>query len=154
MLATLAFFGVPVSRAQRLAEQSLAGEERGERVIGIASVVLGALTLAARIKWGQTSANPGSALEMMGIVFLWATPILAVITGVLATAFARARELRRRSFVSDVESGSVAGFRVDVVPEGKVLLRVTSVGTACRVANFEEEVFALDEQAKRVSRER
>ena len=149
LLATLAFFGLPVSRSQRLAQQGLAGEARGERVIGLASAILGALALAARAKWGRAADYPSDQLlDAMGNVFVWATPILAIIAGAIATGFARARELRRRHFVSDVESGSVAGFRVEVVPEGKVLLRVTSVGTAYRVANFEEELFALDAQGE------
>ena len=42
----------------------------------------------------------------------------------------------------------MSGFRVEEVPEGKVLVRVSTLGQggAYRVADFEEEVFALDQE--------
>ena len=45
----------------------------------------------------------------------------------------------------EVEKGAVAGYRVDAAPEGKVLVRVKSMGEGYRVANFEEEIYTLDE---------
>lgn len=149
LLATLAFFGGPLLWSQRLAARGLAGEERGERVIGVASMVLGALAIVGYL--GQrSSAGAGShpTLEAAGSAFLAVTPVLAIVAGALATGLAHARERRRRAFVADVERGEVKGYRIDDAPEGKVLLRVSTVGTLYRVANFEEEVLALDEQGE------
>lgn len=148
LLATFLFFGLPVSWSQDLAAKGLAGEERGERVMGIASTLLGIGAFAIFALWGEISSHPRhSMLDMMGNIFLMLAPVLAVATGASATVFAQARERRRRHFVSEVESGHVEGFRVEQVPEGKVLVRVSALGgSAYRVANFEEEVYALDEE--------
>lgn len=145
LLATLAFFGGPLLWSQRLAERGLAGEERGERVIGGASVVLGALSLAGFVMQ-ESASQPVKhpTMEALGGVFLAVAPVLAIVTGALAVGLAHARDKRRRAFVSEVESGNVKGYRIDEAPEGKVLLRVSTVGTLYRVANFEEEVLTLD----------
>lgn len=149
LLATLAFFGGPLLWSQRLAARGLAGEERGERVIGIASVVLGILAIVGYAgQHPSTVAGSHPTLEAAGSVFLAVAPVLAVVAGALSTGLAHARERRRRAFVADVERGEVKGYRIEDAPEGKVLLRVSTVGTLYRVANFEEEVLALDEHGE------
>lgn len=147
LVATLAFFGLPVSWSQDLADKGLAGEERGERVMGVASTLLALCAIAGHTWWGKAASFPGNAtLDAMGNAFLWLAPLLAIASGATAAVLANAREKRRRLFVNQVESGHVTGFRIEQVPEGKVLVRVSSVGSAYRVANFEEEVYALDEE--------
>ncbi|MBS2014588.1 MAG: hypothetical protein JST00_17000 [Deltaproteobacteria bacterium] len=150
LVLTLAFFGLPVSWSQTLATKGLAGEEKGERVLGITSTVLATFALLAHSYWEKSSLDPRNAtIEMLGHAFSWGAPILALLAGSLAMVLALARERRRRTFVTEVEAGKVEGFRIEEAPEGKVLMRVSTLGAqggAYRVADFEEEVFALDEQ--------
>lgn len=150
LLVTIAFFGLPVSWSQSLAAKGLAGEERGERVLGLASTFLAVFALAGNSWWGRIAENPRhETLDALGNAFLWIVPFLALAAGISATVFSHARERRRRHFVDDVSAGKVHGFRVEEVPEGKVLVRVSTLGQgggAYRVADFEEEVFALDQE--------
>ncbi|AKV02509.1 hypothetical protein AKJ09_09172 [Labilithrix luteola] len=142
LLATLAFFGAPLAWSQKLAEKGLAGEERGERVVGIASALLA--TLGALIALRGTPETSG-ALGTVGLALLYLFSACGVVAGALAVGMASAREKRRRQFVDEVSKGNVAGYRVDDSSEGKVLVRVTSIGAGYRVANFEEELYELDE---------
>jgi hypothetical protein len=131
LIATLAFFGVPIAHAQRLAKEGLAGEERGEWSVGAACVVASLVGLFL------------SSLEAT----VWTTPVLAVLgtlTGGAAAVFALAREARRRQFVTAVEGEKIPGYRIDTTKEGKVLVRIVSQGEGYRVADFEEELFELD----------
>ncbi len=148
LVATLICFGAPIAWSQKLAEKGLAGEERGEIFIGTASafIALCAAPLAAVLKTAEVPKHP--LLEDIGFAFLWLTTIGGVATGVAAALLALARQKRRKDFVKEVEAGQVEGFRVDAVPEGKVLVRVTSMGQGYRVANFEEALVALDEEGE------
>lgn len=151
LLLTLAAFGLPIAWAQRLAVKGLAGEERGERVIG--SVCLALSFCALLVSFGQI-ASPASleghrlALVSAGVVFMRVAAVLGMLTGGAATALALVREGRRRTFVADAESGKIPGYRVDPTPEGKALVRVSSQGHGYRVADFTEEVVLLDEEGE------
>lgn len=144
LLATLAVFGLPVARAQRLAEQGLAGEERGERVVGVASFLL-ALVAILHVVAFPPSRHRAEAFVELGPLFAHVLAAIGLATGGAAALAAHYRGNRRRRFVEEVEAGKRAGFRVDPTKEGKVLVRVTTQGEGYRVADVEEEVLALDE---------
>lgn len=137
LLLTLLVFGLPIARAQRLAAQGLAGQERGDGFVGaasaaIAAVALGSSFLAAR--------HDGGSLALAALA------AFALSLGLATTAVSLWRERMRRAFVAEVEAGRVAHFRVDATEEGKVLVRVVSQGEGYRVADYAEEVAALDAQ--------
>lgn len=137
LLATLLVFGVPLASAQRLAKKGLAGAERGEAIVGGASSIIAVLAFALSL-WGSFGQSAGN---------LWFPRLLAVIGAMLgAGAFvsAREREAQRKKFVESVERGEVEQFRVDTTDEGKVLVRVVSQGQGYRVADYEEEIAAID----------
>jgi hypothetical protein len=92
--------------------------------------------------------NHEPSFEVLDQVVLWGTASVAFVAGGVAAALAHARERRRRDFVARAEAGDVKGFRVDASAEGKVLVRVTSQGEGYRVADFQEEVFLLDEEGR------
>jgi hypothetical protein len=148
LVLTLTFFGLPIAWSQKLAAKGLAGEERGEIVIGVVSAVLATVGLFMTAARGEPVAPNPTVLESVGYVLLWLFGMGGVLAGACAALLARRREERRRRFVREVEAGNVSGFRVDEAPEGKVLVRVTSMGEGYRVANFEEAVYALDEEGE------
>ena len=132
LLATIALFGVPLWRAQKLAQRGLAGEERGERTVGAVCALLGAFGAI------------GALMAIGSHQIPFALGMAAVGLGSVAAALAHAREKRRRAFVAEAESGRVAGYRVDVVPEGKVLVRVIDTVATYRHAEQYEALVALD----------
>ncbi len=134
LFATLLLFGTPIARAQSLAKKGLAGEERGERIVGLACalVAIGAMVVAG---W---SPRPAGAL-------FWVLSIGGLSLGVFAAALAYLRERERKRFVEATEAGNVSGYRVEASPEGKVLLRVAE-NVGYRVSDFAEEVYQLDER--------
>jgi hypothetical protein len=138
LVATLICFGLPIARAQRLAAKGLAGEERGELIVGLVCV---AVSVAAVVLSRDGDGTPRD------IVAPW-LGVAGLFTGGGAALLAGGRERRRRRFVADAEAGKVAGYRVDATAEGKVLVRVAAQGRGYRVADFEEEVFELDEQGQ------
>jgi hypothetical protein len=133
LLLTLLCFGVPIAWSQRLAKAGLAGAERGERVVGAVSLLFSLGALAAHVL-GAVPKGTGAALALAN---------LGVVLGAVTTGMAHARELRRRSFVADVEAGKLPQYRVDPTPEGKVLVRVAHQQDY-RVANIDEELVLLD----------
>ena len=154
LLATLAFFGYPVARAQHLAERGLAGEERGEVMVGAASTILAVLgCFAAGLTAGSTY-PPGAELESVGVVVLYTLSILGFLAGAGAATLGASREARRKRFVAEVEAGKQDGFRLEQVPEGKVLVRITSQGEGYRVADVEEEILALDAEGEAIEEAR
>jgi hypothetical protein len=144
LVATLLCFGVPIAWAQRLAAKGLAGEERGEWIVGLACAVigLGSVALAVAVHWSVLVEPWRSSTPA-----LWVTAVLGAVgamAGGTAAALAIAREMRRRTFVAGVEAGTIHGYRIDPTDEGMVLVRVVSQGGGYRVADFEEDVFELD----------
>ncbi len=136
LVLTLFCFGLPIASAHRLGAAGLAGEERGERVVGVACFVMSALGLGA-------AALASSARASAGLPLTFSFAILGLITGGSAALLAHAREARRRRFVARVEAGEVPGYRIDPTAVGKVLVRIVSRGEGYRVTDFEEEVFDL-----------
>ena len=141
LVATFVCFGLPLWRGHRLAEQGLAGEERGERVVAIAASVMALLGLMSGPLIAKEPSEPNVVLEWGPTVAL-AFGAIGLLTGLLAAVLAHLRALRRRDFVAQVEAGTVAGYRVADAPEGRVLMRITSLGAGYRVADFEEPVYA------------
>jgi hypothetical protein len=153
LCATLAVFGLPIAWAQSQARQGLAGEERGEWVVGLTVALLSSLALlvigsqalspAAGASW-----IPGWQVELgrAGRVLMGVMGALGLAAGSLASASAMWRGRQRRRFVVEAEAGRVPGYRVEPLPEGKVLIRVTSQGDGYRVGELEEEAIALDAQ--------
>jgi hypothetical protein len=154
LVFTLLAFGLPIARAQKLAKKGLAGEERGEWIIGGVCVLLGALGLALSFfqekgygyYQGELLRTQGALFA--GHVFQIVTSVLGLVAGSISTVLAQARESKRRAFVKKAEAGEIRGFRVDPTPEGKVLVRVSPQGQGYRVADFSEEVFLLDEEGR------
>jgi hypothetical protein len=137
LAGTLLCFGAPIAWAQKLAHKGLAGEERGEWVVGLVCTAMSTLGILA------ATLNPASGAEKAQALIL-ALSLGGMLTGGSAAGLAGAREARRRRFVAEAEDGKVAGYRVDETDEGKVLVRVVAQGKGYRVADFEEEVFELD----------
>jgi len=79
-----------------------------------------------------------------GFFVLAAMAAVGLGAGALSVAFSTMRDRKRQRFVADTEAGKVAGYRVDPTPEGKVLVRVASQDESYRVADLDEELFALD----------
>ncbi|MBL9024321.1 MAG: hypothetical protein JNL21_19155 [Myxococcales bacterium] len=144
LLATLAVFGLPVARSQRLADQGLAGEERGERIVGLASFLLALVAVFFTAAF-PPSRHRSDVFVELGPLFTYVLGAIGLATGGAAALAAHYRGNRRLRFVEEVEAGKRAGFRVDPTKEGKVLVRVTTQGEGYRVADVEEEVLALDE---------
>jgi hypothetical protein len=148
LVAVLAMFGGPIAHAQKMARLGVAGEERGEVLVGAVSAVLGASALA--LAW-LAHANASAYVphlwttgSIAGQILMHAMSIVAVTCGVAAAWIAVLREARRRRFVERVEASEVPGFRVEKSAAGKVLLRVAPV-PHYRVADVAEELFELDE---------
>ncbi len=135
LVATLVLFGVPIARAQRMAARGLVGQERGDGFVGAASalVSLGALVSATT----ETARRGGGS----AVAVLAAT---GMALGLAAMALAWWRDRERRAFVAAVEAGRVEHFRIEPSSEGKVLVRIVTQGQGYRVADFAEEVAALD----------
>ncbi len=156
LVATLVAFGVPIAWGQKLAKKGLAGEERGERLVGIVCMVLAVGAFALSFRQDKAITIPGDKVMMSakeslvqaGHVFMRVVAVLGALFGTASTALATARESRRKAFVADAESGKVPGYRVDATPEGKALVRVSSVGEGYRVSDFTEEVVLLDEEGR------
>ncbi len=136
LVATTLMVGLPTAWAKRLARRGLAGEERGEWILGTLFV---ALSLAVGL------ASPSLATARHPTFYPLA--IAASVSGGCAALLAIARELRRRRFVRDAELGKIPGYRVTQSQEGRVLVRVASVGSAYRASDIAEEMFALEERA-------
>jgi len=149
LVATLVCFGYPISWAQKRAQQGLAGEERGELVVGILSGTVALLGLALTTVLLLSPFEPsyeGAVRDPLGPwLVIAALGFVGAASGFLAATFAKRRELVRRLFVRKVEEGAVTGYRIAESAEGKVLMRVTSMGQGYRVANFEEPLCDLDE---------
>lgn len=130
LLLTILCFGAPIAWAERQAEKGLSGRERGELIVGVASGVIAALALlVARFE------NP----------FASALGVVALMGATLAVLESASRGRARKRFLAEVEAGRVEHFRIDTVEEGRALVRVVPQGEAYRVADYEEEVAALDD---------
>ncbi len=130
-----------IAWAQRLSMRGLAGAEQGERIVGVVCVAVGLLAVAVASGGVNTVSNAGClATQAFGLS--------AVVTGGATLALALARQRRRRRFVADAEAGKIADYRVDPSRGGKVLVRVMRPGQGYRLAEFDEEVFELDERGE------
>jgi hypothetical protein len=160
LVVTLTAFGLPIAWAQKLAKRGLAGEERGELIIGAICTLLALAALGLSFQQKQPPMPPtwanqsgivdGRRLELFsaGVVFMRVVAAVGVLAGGAATVLAASREARRRAFVARAERGEVPGFRVDATPEGKALVRVSSAGQGYRVAELTEEVVLLDDEGR------
>ena len=144
LIATLVCFGVPIAWAQRLAKKGLAGEERGEWIVGLACLVMSLVGLFIAF---ESVPFTGSSLDY-AIQVPRVLGILGALAGATTTGLAWARESRRRAFVAGAEAGKIPGYRIESSDEGKVLIRVVSQGKGYRVADFEQELFELDAEGE------
>ncbi|NOU32440.1 MAG: hypothetical protein HOO96_31430 [Polyangiaceae bacterium] len=153
LIATLVCFGIPLAWGQRLAAKGLAGEERGELLVGAVSALVGILgVLIAAVAPPPHFFDPSEAWGLSAVrVLIEAVGAVAALAGGAAALVSLLRAERRRTFVRNVEAGTVPGYRVEESHEGKVLIRVNAQMPGYRVADFHEEVYALDEagEAKR-----
>lgn len=141
LLLVLLLFGAPIAWAQKLAERGLAGQERGELIVGATAASLGLL--------GGTTSIVGLVMESerYGLALTALFGLLAASSGGTAAMLSFLRQRRRRAFVDSVELGRVPGYRVDETPEGKVLVRV-AVDDGYRVAEEYEALVELDHQGE------
>jgi hypothetical protein len=116
--------------------------------VGIAAAVIGGLGATFASAWNGPLAGHGTAAQW----FIIACGLAAVVAGASSAMWASARSKRREAFVKEAEAGRVPGYRVDVAPEGKVLVRVDASGNdAYRSGDRFEAVYELasDGEAKR-----
>ncbi len=156
LLGVLTAFGLPIARAQRLAQKGLAGEERGELLVGGVATVLSTLALILVRMQGLTLANDyapsgWSHLAPAGVPLFYAFFATAIACGSASMAIAILRERRRQRFVERVERSEEPGYRVEPSTLGKVLVRVAPV-TSYRVADRAEELFELDDEGRATHR--
>jgi hypothetical protein len=152
LILTLLCFGVPIAWSQKLANKGLVGAEQGEAAVGLVStlVATAALWVITQLDvhgHGTRLGEPFARLYGVGVAgyaFLWTLSGLGAVSGVLATVLSLGRQHRRKRFVTDVVAGKVAGYRIKESNEGKVLMRVASMGEGYRKTDFEEELYALD----------
>jgi hypothetical protein len=144
LVLTSLCFGLPIERARKLAEQGLAGKDRGELWVGGASLVVTFLSVLVMVS--MLSGVRYDRVGMFDLVLLLTVQIASAAVSGLATITAWRRERARKKFVTRVERGEVAQFRIEPTPQGKVLLRVPEGAASYRVSSFEEEVAALDEE--------
>lgn len=135
LVMVLMAFGAPIAWAQRQATQGLAGQERGDGIVGAASALV-ALCAALTVLYRTDTRG--------GVAEVLALSALGLVLGAATMALAAWRDRQRRAFVAAVEAGQVQHFRIDPSPEGKVLVRIVAQGQGYRVADFAEEVAALD----------
>jgi hypothetical protein len=144
----LVLFGLPIAWAQRLARRGLAGEERGEILVGAACVTLGVLAVAIA---HANALPPAHASAVVQAALFHAFAVVAVACGASATAVAARRELARRRFVARVERDEEPNLRVEPRASGKVLVRVEPWIESYRVAPPEdEELVELDCEGRAV----
>jgi hypothetical protein len=157
LVLVLLSFGLPIAWGQRLAQRGLAGEERGEFVVGFAASAISLVALVVVTVLGPgwlTSSMLRSSLPdaetALDLIRLLALSGFA--SGAASSILALARQSKRREFVDKVAAGAVEGYRVDESEEGRVLVRVQSMGQGYRVADFQEALLELDEEgdARRV----
>lgn len=146
LLLTILCFGLPIERARRLAEQGLAGKDRGELWVGGASLVV--TFLSALVTVSMLTGDRYFRLGTFDVVLLLTLQITSAAVSGLATITAWRRDRARRVFVTKVERGEVPQFRIEPTPQGKVLLRVPEGAASYRVSSFEEEVAALDAEGE------
>lgn len=104
--SALLCFGLPIARAQRLAGKGLAGEERGEWIVGLACMGMSLVALALA---GGGHAPPD--VDAGKLITQWFAAA-GLLTGGAAAALAGARARRRRQFVADAAAGKITGYRV------------------------------------------
>lgn len=147
-VVTMLCLGLPIARAQRLAERGLAGEEKGEALIGAACVVLSVVAVVvavgdAHMQWHE---------ELLARRATIALAALATLSGGIATVLSLVRGASRRRFVIRAATGRVPGLRVDPREAGRVLVRIgggARVGVeGYRTAALDEELFELDERGE------
>ena len=142
LVATLVAFGLPMLHAQTLAKRGLADGERGEAFVGQVCIVLSLFAFA----------RGANSLKMDDVhhLFTLGTAVVGGAFGVTSWVVAAARERRRRGFLASVERGELPSYRVDVLPEGKVLVRLSPEhGTdAYRMSFVREEICLLDAEGR------
>jgi hypothetical protein len=136
LLVTLLAFGIPIATAQHQAERGLAGEERGEAIVGFICAAMSATGLLLAALSGRSASSAGLPLSC-------ALGVAGLLAGGTAMALAKAREARRREFVTRAEAGEIPGYRVDPTEEGKVLIRIVPAGEGYRVKDFDQEICEL-----------
>lgn len=141
LVVTLVLFGLPLYYAQRAADRGLRSEDRGERVVAIASAVISALALVGALVMKTSS---------LALVAYVATSLGGLGAGLAAAVYATLRERRRRAFVAKVGTGEAEGYRIDTRPDGPALLvRVAAEqGGYYRAPRLAEPVVELDEQGE------
>jgi hypothetical protein len=137
LILTLLFLGVPIGVASSMAKRGLAGEDRGDAIVGFACAGLGLFTL---LPMGHAQ----SALRAE----VWtqrATGAIACLLAGAVVAAASLRGARRRALLRDVESGRRSEYRIATTPDGRHLTRVQAAGADYRAADLEEPICKLDE---------
>jgi hypothetical protein len=133
--AALVVFGFPILWARHLEKSGLAGEERGETIVGSVCAIVSVMTLASCV-----AAHPLENREVLVPMVLAAGGLLA---GGAAALAAVVRDTERRRFLDRAASGDAPGYLVETRRGSKVLLRVAPSSTAYRGTDVEEVVFEV-----------
>jgi hypothetical protein len=157
LAATIICFGIPIARAQRLASKGLAGEDKGERLVGAVSVAVSVLGLALSVALSNALSAKSAArshatgapdtlpTERLEIWFVQGCGALGLCAGATAVGLALVREGRRRRFVRRAEAGLIPDYEVRSSRDAKLLIRVARQGEGYRLGEAREEVCELDE---------
>ena len=144
---TLLIFGGPISWGHHEAKKGLAGADRGERILGIVCASVALAALAMSFEYSPTHTEE-AANAQFNLAFTRIVALLGLLCGAAAAVLSQLRETNRAAFVAEAEEGRASGFRVDTTPEGKALVRVSSVGEGYRAAGVAESVVLLDEEGR------
>jgi hypothetical protein len=128
-LVTLLFFGVPLFWAERAAEKGMTGSDRGEFIVGLCAMAMSAVSFALvqalGPSWFAQAYAPDAMADVLAanqVMSLWSA--LGMALGCTSALLAAIRLSQRRAFVTRVEAGAVAGYRIAETDDGKVLLRI------------------------------
>jgi hypothetical protein len=144
LILALLFLGLPMGVASAMANNGLAGEDRGHTIVGLACASLGLFTLLPM-------GDPPVTLTAAAWTEAWTQEVvgvLACLVGGAVVAAASARGARRRAFLRDVESGRRCDYRVATTLDGRRLARVRVAGAGYRVVDAEEPICELDEAGR------
>jgi hypothetical protein len=140
LILTLLFLGLPIHVANTMAKEGLAGEDRGDAIVGLACAGLG---LAVLLPIGDAHvALPAEVWTQR------AAGVLACLLAGAVLAAAGVRGARRRALLRDVESGRRCDYRVATTSDGRLLARVRATSAGYRVADVEEPICELDESGR------
>lgn len=145
LFVTIWLFALPTAWASALAKRGLAGEERGEWLVGAMCAATSVATYVATFVLDDRH----YVYREGGATYLSMYRLAAVASFLFASVAAFAawkRDMLRKVFVANAKEGNVPGYRVQDSPRGEILVRVAEAASAYRAMETFDEVFAVDEE--------